>query len=64
MIVFAFDRDGTVSTGGGPIPIDVVKRLKERHVVFAVGNALLCREAGIPYAQGATKRERLRWLKR
>ena len=62
-VVFAFDRDGTVSTGGGPVPIDVVRRLKEKHVVYAIGNAILCKEAGIPYAEGWTKAERLRWLR-
>ena len=61
--MLAFDRDGTVSTSNGPIPIEVVKKLKEKHVVYAIGNPELCREANIPYAQGATKNERLRWLK-
>jgi len=61
-IVFAFDRDGTVSTSGGPVPLDVVIELSRKYVVYAVGNPLLSREANIPYANGVTKMERLRWI--
>ena len=62
MPVFAFDRDNTVSTSNGPVPLDVVILLKERYPVYAIGNPALTREAGIPYAEGGTKEARILWL--
>lgn len=48
MIVFAFDRDWTVDTSDGPVPVDLVKNLAKRSEVWAVGNQALVDEAGIP----------------
>ncbi len=62
MIVFAFDRDLTVSTGFGPIPLEIVVELSKKYIVYAYGNPILSVEAGIPYAEGLTKKDKLRWL--
>jgi len=63
-ICYAFDRDGTVETSGGCVPLSLIRRLSEEgHLVFAYGNPKLCEEVGIPYAQGRTKEERLRLLR-
>jgi len=62
MIVFAFDRDGTVDTSSGPISLEIVIELAKKYIVYAYGNQLLSREANIPYAEGVTKRDRLIWL--
>lgn len=48
MIVYCFDRDGTVDTSAGPVPLDWVCRLAEHHPVYAIGNQALCHEADIP----------------
>ncbi len=65
-VVIALDRDGTVETGvpRGVIPLSLIFELKKRDdvVVYAYGNIALSGEAGIPYAEGSTKEERLRWL--
>ena len=49
MILFAFDRDDTVDTGGGPIPLWLVRFLEKHtsHEVWAIGNQLLAQEANI-----------------
>jgi len=62
--VLVFDRDGTVETNRGPIPIQLIEKLKSRYPVYAYGNIALCSEAGIPYAEGESKQDRLRWVKR
>jgi len=63
-ICFAIDRDGTVETSNGPVPLSLIKQLKEEgHFVFCHGNRKLCEEAQIPYAEGGTKEERLRLLR-
>lgn len=47
-MIFAFDRDGTVETSNGPIPISTVRTLDAQgHDVWAIGNQLLREEAGI-----------------
>ncbi len=48
MKAFAFDRDDTVSTSRGPVPIDLVRELSRKHVVYAIGNQKLREEADIP----------------
>lgn len=48
MIVFAFDRDGTVDTSRGPVPLRLVKELANEHLTYAIGNQALVREANIP----------------
>lgn len=48
MKVYAFDRDDTVSTSKGPVPLEVVKKLAEDHIVYATGNQKLREEANIP----------------
>lgn len=48
MIVFCFDRDGTVATSRGPVPIGVIQELAKEHPVYAIGNQRLTGEAGIP----------------
>lgn len=51
MIVFAFDRDNTVSSSSdpGPVPLALVKALhRAGHEVWAIGNQALVAEAGIP----------------
>jgi hypothetical protein len=48
MILFAFDRDNTVDTGNGPVPLALVKQLASRSEVWAIGNQALKDEAGIP----------------
>jgi len=63
VIVFTFDRDGTVDTSNGPVPLEVVVKLKKKYIVYAYGNRLLKDEAKISYAEGATKRDRLEWLR-
>ena len=60
--VFAFDRDLTVSTSFGPVPLEVVVKLSRKYIVYSYGNPVLAVEAGIPYAEGLTKRRRLEWL--
>jgi len=62
MVVFIFDRDMTVDTSFGPVPLEVIMKLKERYPVYAYGNPLLSAEAGIPYAQGITKEMRVVWV--
>jgi len=63
-ICYAFDRDGTVETSNGVVPLSLIERLKgEGHYVYAYGNVKLSSEAGIPYAEGDTKEERLRNLR-
>lgn len=54
MIVFAVDRDATVSTSAGPVPIEWIRRLRETDevVVRAIGNQRLCEEAGIEGIDG------------
>ncbi len=46
--VFAFDRDGTVSTSCGAVPLECVQTLAELFPVYATGNQMLKEEAGIP----------------
>lgn len=50
MILFAFDRDKTIDVSEGPVPLALVKHLAfaTPHEVWAMGNQLLCAEAGIP----------------
>ncbi len=65
MKVYAFDRDDTVSTSKGPIPLEKVKELDKNHPVYATGNQKLCFEAniiGIGVEEG-TKPERLKKVK-
>ena len=63
--LYAFDRDQTVETSEGPIPLDLIRRLvKEGAIVYAIGNVLLCDEISIPYAEGETKVERVRNLRK
>ncbi len=65
MKVYAFDRDDTISTSDGPIPLEVVKELDEKYLVYATGNQKLCFEAdiiGIGVEEG-TKPERLEKVK-
>lgn len=49
MIVVAMDRDQTVETNAGPVPIEWIRKLDERDEVeiFAVGNQALVEEADI-----------------
>lgn len=47
-VVFAFDRDGTVDTSGGPIPLALVQELAQHARVWAVGNQALKQEACVP----------------
>lgn len=63
-VVFVFDRDFTVSTGGGVIPIELVRMLKDRYPVYAYGNVALVMEAGVPYAEGDVKWRRILWVAR
>lgn len=63
-MIFAFDRDSTTDSSHGPVPVSLIKKLKEKNVVYAIGNRRLVDEAGIPYAEGGSKTERLRWIKR
>ena len=48
--IFAFDRDRTVSSSEGPIPVETVVYLSKhrRCKVWAIGNQALKQEAGIP----------------
>lgn len=63
-VVIVFDRDGTVTTGGGVIPVELIKELVRRgFIVYAYGNPTLSSEANIPYARGGDKVSRLRWVK-
>ena len=46
--IIAFDRDDTVSTGKGPVPIQLIRKMKQRgYKIFAIGNQRLVEEAGI-----------------
>lgn len=49
-IVFAFDRDNTVSCSElpGPVPVALVRALASKYPVWAIGNRKLGAEAGIP----------------
>lgn len=51
-ILFAFDRDATVSVGTppGPVPLEYVEHLAHgtHHEVYATGNQMLRKEAEIP----------------
>lgn len=55
MNVYCFDRDLTVSTNEGPVPLAVVQYLayETEHQVWAIGNQHLKQEAGIPGVQEA-----------
>lgn len=49
MILFSFDRDGTVDCGSppGPVPAVILKALRAAgHLVYVHGNQELCRETG------------------
>jgi len=64
LICYAIDRDETVETSNGPVPLSLIRKLvQEGHPVFAYGNRKLCDEVSIPYAEGRTKEERLRLLR-
>lgn len=57
MIVYAFDRDHTISVNKGPVPIEVVVKLRELgNSVWAIGNSRLVEEAGINFASRDKKR--------
>lgn len=63
--LYAFDRDQTVETSEGPIPLSVIRKLvEEGAIVYAIGNVLLCNEINIPYAEGETKVERVENLRK
>ena len=47
-LLFAFDRDLTVDVNCGAVPLEWVKLLAKRHLVYSVGNPRLGPEAGIP----------------
>jgi len=53
MIVILLDRDGTVETSGGIIPLAAIRKLKNHPdvKVYAYGNPKLVEEADIPYAK-------------
>ena len=51
--VIAMDRDGTLETGHGPVPLLLVKELMKVHTVRAVGNPLMLAE--IPGIEGKTE---------
>jgi hypothetical protein len=52
-LFLAVDRDGTVDTGGGPVPLFLLRRLMAQgHMLYIVGNPLLQRELGVPGHQG------------
>lgn len=48
--IIAFDRDKTVTTGDGPVPVGWVQALADMDncAVWAIGNQLLCSEGEIP----------------
>lgn len=48
MKVFAFDRDDTLTTNAGPVPVAWVAELAERHEVWAIGNQMLKDEVDVP----------------
>jgi len=48
MIVFAFDRDLTVDTSEGPIPLSTIISLAKHFPAYAIGNQQLVLEANIP----------------
>jgi hypothetical protein len=49
MLLIALDRDNTMRTGGGPIPLSIFKGLVAKGCeVWAIGNQVLCDELGIP----------------
>lgn len=47
-VLLAFDRDLTVDTSGGAVPLALVRALAKRYPCWALGNQLLTDEAGIP----------------
>lgn len=64
MKVFAFDRDRTVETSQGLVPLSLIKKLKEKHIVYAIGNQALVREAGIlPRPSGGDKVANLKMIR-
>lgn len=63
--VIAMDRDGTLETGGGPVPLLVVKELMKVHTVRAIGNPTMLQE--IPGIEGKTEtgtETKIIWLRR
>ena len=48
MKIFAFDRDKTVTTNKGPVPIEWVEQLAQCHEVWAIGNQMIKKEVDIP----------------
>ncbi|CCG27862.1 hypothetical protein [Alphaspiravirus yamagawaense] len=63
--VYAIDRDGTLETGEPPGPLkicQVLKLLKQGHILYSYGNYKLIEELPIPYAPGRDKWQRLKWI--
>lgn len=48
MTVYCFDRDGTVDSSMGPVPLEWVRELAREQDVYAIGNQQLCQECEIP----------------
>ncbi|MCI4357368.1 MAG: hypothetical protein L3K18_09605 [Thermoplasmata archaeon] len=40
-MLIAVDCDGTVDVSGGPVPLELLKKLSERHTLFIIGNPWL-----------------------
>lgn len=47
-VVICFDRDLTIDTSDGPVPLPWTQRLKVWHYLYATGNQRLREEANIP----------------
>jgi len=55
--VYCFDRDRTVDTSNGPVPVAHISELAEEHPVWAIGNQRLKEEADIPGLREARARQ-------
>jgi len=61
-VVIAMDCDGTVDVSAGPIPLDMVRALAQRHTVFCIGSRTLVNFVSLPWDQHPTKSAALaRW---
>jgi len=49
LVVFAFDCDGTLQPGGGPISLDTLQELKKYALVYIVSPSGACKNLNFPH---------------
>jgi hypothetical protein len=61
-IVIAMDCDGTVDISAGPVPLEAVRKLAEKYIMFCIGAQTLVNFVSIPWDQAGGKSAALvRW---